>query len=66
MTPTEFRAARHELHLTQAQLADILAVDPRTIRRWEAGEDVNHRRPPHPTACRVMQWMLGGWQPPEL
>lgn len=65
MTPTEFRAARHTLGLTLAQLARILNVDPRTVRRWEAGPTVESGRPPNPVACRVLEWMLKGWRPPE-
>ena len=38
MTPQEFTAARKRLGLTQAKLADRLGVNPRTVRRWEAGD----------------------------
>ncbi len=41
MTPAEFRAARHRLGYSHRQTAAMLRVDPRTVRRWEAGpEDV--------------------------
>ncbi len=36
MTPEFFKARRLALGLTAAECADILDVDPRTIRRWEA------------------------------
>lgn len=46
MTPAQFREARHTLGLSLAQMAAALSdpdgdskpVDPRTIRRWEAGD----------------------------
>lgn len=37
MTPDELRATRARLTMTQAALAAALAVDVRTIKRWEAG-----------------------------
>ena len=62
MTPAEFRAARHELGLTLDQLGAILATNPRTVRRWEKDDGT---RPPNPIACRVLEWMLDGYRPPE-
>ncbi len=46
MTPAEFKSARHTLGLSVARLAmalsdpdgDSTPVNPRTIRRWEAGD----------------------------
>lgn len=46
MTPTQFREARHTLGLSVAAMAaalsdpdgDTAPVNPRTIRRWEAGD----------------------------
>ena len=46
MTPKQFKEARHTLGLSVAKMAEALsdpdgdstAVNPRTIRRWEAGE----------------------------
>lgn len=63
MTPHEFKAARQELGLSQSELADILNVNPRTVRKWERDDDT---RPPNPIACRVLMWMLNGYQPPEV
>lgn len=37
MTPAEFHAWRGRLHWTQAQAAEALGVDPRTVREWEHG-----------------------------
>ena len=55
MTPDEFRTARKALGYTQQSLADLLGVDARSVRRWEAGE-----RELNPTACRVLIWLRDG------
>lgn len=65
MTPTKFKEARHKLGLSASQLGAILNTDPRTIRKWEA-EDVASARPPNPIACRVLEWMVAGYRPPEF
>ncbi len=65
MPPAEFKKARHTLGLSLAELAHILSVDPRTIRKWEADHG-NSARLPNPTGARVMEWMLGGFRPPEF
>lgn len=61
MTPEQFRKARQSLGLSISQMAEILGINPRTVRRWEEGDAL----PPNPTASRVMQWMLDGFRPPE-
>lgn len=38
------RAARERRHWTQRQLADALAVDPKTVRNWENGRGVPRNR----------------------
>lgn len=39
MTPADFKAARHTLNLSTAQLARLFRVSGgRTVRRWESGE----------------------------
>lgn len=35
MTPDELKAARHALGLSTYDLAELLKVDPRTVRRWQ-------------------------------
>jgi DNA-binding transcriptional regulator YiaG len=35
MTPDELKAARHALGLSTYDLAELLRVDPRTVRRWQ-------------------------------
>lgn len=62
MTPSQFKQARHELGLSASGLAGILGVDPRTIRKWE---QEGTARPPNPIACRVVEWMLAGYRPPQ-
>jgi hypothetical protein len=62
MKPSEFREARRKLDLSALELGVILDTDPRTIRKWARNDGT---RPPNPIACRVMQWMLDGWRPPE-
>ncbi len=40
MTPSEFRAAREGLGVSQEELAHLLGVNgSRIIRKWEAGEN---------------------------
>jgi hypothetical protein len=62
MSPIEFKAARRKLGLSASDLGRILNTDPRTIRKWE---DESGTRPPNPIACRVVEWMLNGYRPPE-
>jgi DNA-binding transcriptional regulator YiaG len=38
MTGAELNAAREFLGLTIERLADFLAVDPATVRKWEQGK----------------------------
>ena len=64
----EFKKARRDLKLTVNELAKILNSNSRTVRLWEQeAEDTYDRspRPPNPIACRVLQWMLDGYRPPE-
>ena len=37
MTPNELKTARKALGLSAAKMGRRLEVDPRTVRRWEAG-----------------------------
>jgi len=63
MTPQEFKEARRQLGLSQAELGKILNVNPRTIRKWEHDDGT---RPPNPIACQVLLWMLNGLPKQEL
>ena len=38
MTPTQFRNALRHLRLGQTEMARLLGDEPRTIRRWIAGD----------------------------
>lgn len=40
MTCEELKAARREMGLTQAQLADVLDTPLRTVHGWEAGRSI--------------------------
>ena len=37
VSPSEFKEARKKLGLSVKEMARAVAVNPRTIRRWEAG-----------------------------
>ncbi|KZL21816.1 hypothetical protein PsAD2_00242 [Pseudovibrio axinellae] len=63
MSPAEFKATRLKLELSQRDLGRILNTDQHTVRRWE---DTSGKRPPNPIACRVLEWMLNGYRPPEF
>lgn len=66
-TPAGFAAARRRLGLSVPEAAHLLAVDARTIRRWEADPESGvQARAPSPTAARVMRWLLEGFRPPEF
>ena len=67
-TSRDFKKARHDLNLSVTELARILNSNIRTIRKWEQDENSfqdGSPRPPNPIACRVLQWMLDGYRPPE-
>ena len=59
MTPTEFRAGRKQLGLSQNALARLFRVSAgRTVRRWECGErDIDR------AAQDLMQWLVTGHRP---
>lgn len=61
----EFKEARKKLGLTQAQLAKILDRNPSTIRRYEMSGNQSSKSEVDPTVSRAMQWLLGGFRPPE-
>ena len=65
MKAQDFQKARWALGLSAKQLAAILNVDERTVRRWEQATGTASRRDPSPTAVRVVEWMLDGYTPPE-
>lgn len=53
MTPADFRAALDRLELSQSEAARRLGVDPRTVRRWIAGD----RRIPGPVVELLRTWL---------
>ncbi len=54
-TPAQFKEARQTLGLTLKECGAVCNVNPRTIRKWEADPSVKSSRPPHPSACRIME-----------
>ena len=38
MTPDQVRESRRELGLSQADLAELIGVSPRTVKYWESGQ----------------------------
>lgn len=60
MTPAEFKSARNALGLSLSQLARLLGVNARTVRKWEADPSIPSSRPPNPTAVRVLKWLASG------
>lgn len=53
MTPADLRAALSRLGLSQSEAARRCGVDPRTMRRWLAGD----RRIPGPVVELVRTWL---------
>jgi hypothetical protein len=52
----DWRALRTALGMTQAQFAELLRVNPRTVLRWEAPAD--EHRCPNPTTLLVLEVWL--------
>ncbi len=57
-TSEQFREARQKLGFSVAECAKVLRVNPRTIRRWEAGAGHGDGRNPHPSACVILEGLL--------
>lgn len=53
-TSAQFADARHKLDLSISQCARLLNVEEGTLRKWEAPAE-RGGRPPHPSACRILQ-----------
>jgi DNA-binding transcriptional regulator YiaG len=58
MTPEEFNRHRHGLGLSVSQVAAVLKVQPRTVRRWEDGT----RDVPGPVQVLIL-WLTTGKRP---
>ena len=65
MSPEDFKAGRRALGLSVSELGRILDTVPRTIRKWEAGDEAATSRSVNPVAAQVMRWLLDGFRPPE-
>ncbi len=53
LTPQQFRATLKRLGLNQVAAAKQLGVDPRTVRRWLAGD----RKIPEPVVILLRTWL---------
>lgn len=61
MTPAGFKSARLHLGLSRTEMARVMAVNERTLVRWEDDPE----RGVHPTAALMMNWFLDGFRPPS-
>lgn len=59
-SPDEVKELREALGLSVRDLAWLLAVDERRLRRYERGDGSLH-----PLAHIVMSWFAAGFRPPE-
>lgn len=62
-TSRDFADLRKRVGLSVSECADLLGVDERTIRRWEADPALVSSRDPHPTALRVLLWIASPGRP---
>lgn len=60
----DFRAARLTLGLSTLTTAKILNVTERNVQYWE--DSGRRDRQPNKTACRVMEWLIEGFRPPQF
>lgn len=65
MTPEQLKKARQTLGLSISQMALILNVTERTLRRYEETDPSKQQRPPHPSSVRIIEWMLDGYRPEQ-
>lgn len=62
VTAHDFARIRHQLGLTQQEMAEILNVSTyRIVQSWERG-----RRVPSGTVLMVYEQIASGWRPPTL
>ena len=54
LTPTQFRLLREELQMSQAELANYLGVNTRTVGRWE----LDRARIPHAASLALLTLVL--------
>jgi transcriptional regulator with XRE-family HTH domain len=65
MTPTEFKAIRERLGLTQRQLAAVMGVTQSAIARWEADPSEEYSREVGATTAGLMRAYEQGHRPPN-
>jgi DNA-binding transcriptional regulator YiaG len=60
---TKFRELRQACSLSVNETADLMAVSPVTVRRWEIMPDSPSARQAPALAYKVLGWYLGGVPP---
>ena len=62
MTPVEFREARRKLGLSSARLGEIIGVEARQVRRYEAPAGASSHRPVPPFLAVLMRILVDSAQ----
>lgn len=57
MTPDEFKELRNTLGMSISETALICGVGVRTVRRWESP---NRTPDPHPSGCKILEYLGTG------
>lgn len=65
MNPDAFKAARHALGLSVADMARMLGVTDIQVRRMETREGLGSHRPVNGTTQRLVEAWLAGYRPPD-
>lgn len=65
MTPEELNDARHELGLSQREMADMLDTDKQTVRRMEMDPNAQTAREPAPRMVRLIKAYIAGYRPDD-
>jgi DNA-binding transcriptional regulator YiaG len=65
MTPEEISDARHELGLSQREMADMLDTDKQTVRRMEMDPSAQTAREPAPRMVRLIKAYIAGYRPDD-
>lgn len=65
MTPEELNDARHELGLSQREMADMLDTDKQTVRRMEMDPSAQTAREPAPRMVRLIKAYIAGYRPDD-
>lgn len=63
--PADLKRRIKALGLTQSEFANICGVTPVTVRRYLMATDNSNHRPAHPAVVRALEWLEGGFRPPQ-